>query len=357
MASQPPDSALPTVLLVEDDDLLAEVLIALLAPSAAVTWAASAEQALELLPTVDWDLLISDIELPGMNGLELVRVAREKCPHISALMLSGHADFEHAVAAIRAGADDYLPKPVDRRALATKTDELIALAASRKAAARAVVLAIGAHPDDVEIGVGGILLRHAHAGDRINVLTLTGGEAGGEPGLRAREAERAAELMGARLFHSDLQDTSLSVSDGGLTIGRISAVVDEVAPTIIYTHTLLDVHQDHRQVHQATLVAARGVPRIFCYQAPSTTVEYHPSRFVAIDDFIDRKLEVIRAYGSQATTRGYLDEELTRATARYWGRFTRGRYVEPLEVARDSDVQGTVHVQRKASNEETLHVD
>jgi LmbE family N-acetylglucosaminyl deacetylase len=345
---------LPTVLLVEDDDLLAEVLKGLLAPHAQVTWAASAEGALELLPTCDWDLLISDIELPGMDGLALVRIARDRHPQISALMLSGHADFDHAVAAIRAGADDYLPKPVDRKALITKTNELTELARTRKAAARSVVLAIGAHPDDVEIGVGGILLGHTSRGDNVNVLTLTGGEAGGEPGLRAREAEEAAGLMGARLFHADLEDTSLSVSDGGVTIGAISSVIAEISPTVIYTHTLLDVHQDHRNVHRATLVAARGVPRVFCYQAPSTTVEFQPTRFVAIDDFMDRKLEVIRAYGSQATTRGYLDEELTRATARYWARFTRGRYVEPLEVERDSDVQGSVHIQPDET-EEILH--
>ncbi len=218
------------------------------------------------------------------------------------------------------------------------------------------ILAIGAHPDDVEIGVGGILLRHRAAGDSVNILTLTGGEAGGEPGVRGREAEHAAELLGARLFHTDLEDTSLSVSDGGVMIGAISDVIREVEPTVIYTHTLLDVHQDHRNVHRGTLVAARGVPRIFCYQAPSTTVEFQPTRFMAIDDFIDRKLEVIRAYASQATTRGYLDEELTRATARYWARFTRGRYVEPLEVVRDSDVQGSVHVQPPAT-EEPLDVD
>lgn len=346
---------LPTLLLIEDDDLLAELLTAMLAPYATVTWAASAEAALDLLPTSDWDLLISDIELPGMNGLEFVRIAREQYPQASALMLPGHADFEHAVAAIRAGADDYLPKPVDRKALIAKVKELTALAQSRKAEARAIVLAIGAHPDDVEIGVGGILLRHAAAGDSVNVLTLTGGEAGGEPGLRANEAKRAAELMGARLIHTDLHD--MSVSDGGVTIGEIGKVIDEVSPTVIYTHTLLDVHQDHRNVHLATLVAARGVPRVFCYQAPSTTVEFQPTRFVAIDDFIDRKLEVIRAYGSQATTRGYLDEELTRATARYWARFTRGRYVEPLEVVRYSDMQGTVHVQPEETTEEILHAE
>ena len=58
---------------------------------------------------------------------------------------------------------------------------------------------------------------------------------------------------------------------------------------------------------------------------------------MAIDEFLERKIEVIQAYASQVKIRGYLDEELLRATARYWSRFSQARYVEPLEVVRDSD--------------------
>ena len=141
--------------------------------------------------------------------------------------------------------------------------------------------------------------------------------------------------MSARLIHASLADTS--VSEGGATIGTILEVIDEIKPTTVYTHTNRDVHQDHRNAHSATLVAARGISRVFCYQAPSTTVEFKPTRFVAIDEFLERKIEVIQAYSSQVKIRAYLDEELLRATARYWSRFSQARYVEPLEVVRDSD--------------------
>ena len=128
----------------------------------------------------------------------------------------------------------------------------------------------------------------------MTVLTLSGGEQGGVAAERALESQRAADLMGARLVHADLADTS--VSEGGATIATIKAVIDEIHPTTVYTHTSKDVHQDHRNVHSATLVAARGIPRIYCYQAPSTTVDFKPTRFVAIDEYLERKLEVIRAY-------------------------------------------------------------
>jgi hypothetical protein len=48
---------------------------------------------------------------------------------------------------------------------------------------------------------------------------------------------------------------------------------------------------------------------------------------------------VIHAYGSQVKVRRYLEEDLLRATARYWSRFSQARYVEPLEVVRESDVR------------------
>jgi LmbE family N-acetylglucosaminyl deacetylase len=229
-----------------------------------------------------------------------------------------------------------MAKPVDPVELLAKARELIQLTRERRAKNAQVVLAVGAHPDDVEIGVGGILARHVAGGHEVTILTLSGGEQGGVAAERADESIRAAEILGCRLVHTDLVDTS--VSESGETISTIKQVIDEIQPQTVYTHTARDVHQDHRNVHSATLVAARGTPRVYCYQAPSTTVEFHPTRYVAIDDFLERKLAAIAAFGSQTAVRAYLDPELLRATARYWARFTTARYVEPLEVIRESDI-------------------
>jgi LmbE family N-acetylglucosaminyl deacetylase len=329
------DAGPTRILVVEDDEVGATLLVDLLGMIGDVHWATSAEQAFEVLGRHEWDLLVSDIDLPGIDGLELVHLVKRQRPGLAILILSGHSSFDHAVAAMRAGADDYLTKPFDPPGLLEKARALVELTRARHAADSEVVLAVGAHPDDVEIGVGGILLRHAAQGHRVTVLTLTGGEAGGQAAERAAESRHAAELLSARLIHAALADTS--VSEGGATIGTILDVIDEVRPTTVYTHTPHDVHQDHRNAHSATLVAARTISRVFCYQAPSTTVEFKPTRFVAIDEFLDAKLEVIQAYKSQVTIRGYLDDELLRATARYWSRFSQARYVEPLEVVRDSD--------------------
>jgi LmbE family N-acetylglucosaminyl deacetylase/ActR/RegA family two-component response regulator len=325
------------ILLVEDDEVVATFLVDLLGRLGEVHWTTDAEQATSVVGSRDWDLIISDIDLPGMNGLDFVRTVRATQRLTATLILSGHSSFDHAVAALRAGADDYLTKPIEPAALIEKARALIGLTRERRAKGQEIVLAVGAHPDDVEIGVGGILLRHAAHGHEVTILTLTGGEAGGVVEDRAAESQRAADLMSARLVHAELEDTS--VSEGGHTIATIRGVIEEIRPTTVYTHTIRDVHQDHRNAHSATLVAARAISKVFCYQAPSSTVEFHPTRFVAIDEYLQRKIEVIQAYTSQVKIRSYLDEELLRSTARYWARFAQSRYVEPLEVVRDSETR------------------
>jgi LmbE family N-acetylglucosaminyl deacetylase len=324
------------ILLVEDDEILAGVVQELLGELGTVDWTAEAEDAIERVGTHRYDLVVSDIQLPGMNGIDFVRTLTERQPELATLILSAAASFDSAVQALRAGADDYMAKPVDPVELLAKARELIQLTRERRAKSAQVVLAVGAHPDDVEMGVGGILARHVAEGHEVTILTLSGGEQGGVAAERADESIRAAEILGCRLVHTDLVDTS--VSEGGETIATIKQVIDEIQPQTVYTHTARDVHQDHRNVHSATLVAARGIPRVYCYQAPSTTVEFHPTRYVAIDDFLERKMAAIAAFGSQTAVRAYLDPELLRATARYWARFTTARYVEPLEVIRESDI-------------------
>ena len=160
-------------------------------------------------------------------------------------------------------------------------------------------------------------LRHRVRGDDVSVLTLSGGEQGGTAAERVEEARRAAEILGARLFLGSLQDTA--ISEGLQTIALIEATIREVQPTVIYTHTLQDGHQDHRSVHRATVVASRGTPSIYCYQAPSSGIDFRPTKFLEIGEFMDRKLAAIAAYQSQIVKRPYLRESLLRATAEYLG--------------------------------------
>ena len=116
-------SGAPRILLVEDDGLLAEVVAGLLEPLGGVRWADNAEEALRLLPSSTWELVVADIELPGMNGIEMIERLKRDYPHTSTLIVSGRASFDYAIEAIRAGADDYMTKPLEPEALVAKARE------------------------------------------------------------------------------------------------------------------------------------------------------------------------------------------------------------------------------------------
>lgn len=292
-------------------------------------------EALTAMATDDCDLLLSDVRLPDMSGLELLeRVGRQR-PDLPVVLMTAFATVDDTIVALRHGAADYLLKPLTVRSLADAVDGV--LAAKRSAQER--ILAIGAHPDDVEIGVGGTLAGHARRGDHVTILTLSGGESGGAPSIRRNEAQRAAELLGAELVLGSLPDTR--IADHGPTVELIEQVLKSVAPTTVYTHSRNDVHQDHRAAHRATLIASRGVSRVLCYQSPSATVEFAPNRFVTVDGELEQKLLAIGAYRSQTEKCDYLADDLLRATTRYWGRFGAGLHAEPLEVVRERIEQDT----------------
>lgn len=282
------------------------------------------------------DVVVTDVEMPGMTGIELLTELRAEHPELPVIVMTAHVSVDYAVGALRAQADEFLTKPVSSAELAATVTRLAEQGrASREAARpREFVLAIGAHPDDVELGVGGILAAHRAAGDEIVILTLSRGAKGGEADDRQHEALASSELLGARLFLEDLVDTE--IANTGPTVAIIERVVREVMPTIVYVHSAHDRHQDHRAVHEATLVATRSVDTVACYQSPSSTVDFRPTRFVTIDGFTDAKLELLACFRSQAGIRDYLDPDFVLATARYWSRYGGGTSCEPLEVIRET---------------------
>ncbi len=327
----------PRVLVVDDDPDVALLVRTILERRAGCTVDVAADglRAVEQAAAVRPDVVVTDIEMPGLNGIELLTELRRSIPGVPVIVMTAHVSVEYAVSALRAQADEFLTKPLDNAKLIETVQRLATEGRDRqRGRAAETVLAIGAHPDDVEIGAGGILAAHAEAGDRITILTMSRGARGGDADSRQHESLAAAELLGARLFLQDLVDTE--IPNSGTTVRLIEEVVREVAPTIVYTHSGHDRHQDHRAVSEATVVATRRVPTVACYQSPSATIDYRPTRFVRIERFLERKLELLRCFDSQTSSRDYLSPEFVTATARYWTRFGGGTAVEPLEVVRES---------------------
>ena len=328
------------ILVVDDDRVTGRFLTQLLGDRGGFDVACTTDpaSALQRASTETWDLVLTDVEMPGMSGLELLQALRRAAPDLPVVVFTGHATLDYAVSALRDHADEFLQKSMPKDLLLSTVSAVVAKGRAARLAARQAVLAIGAHPDDVEIGAAGALLVHRSMGHEVSILTLSRGARGGSQATRVGESELAARALDAALFLDDLKDTQ--ISEGDPTIGAISRVVESVRPTVIYTHSSHDVHQDHRNTHRAAMVAARRVNRVYCFQSPSATVDFRPTRFVSIDDQIEGKLQAIQAFASQVEIRRYLEPDLIESTARYWSRFGDGRYAEAFEVIREAATEG-----------------
>jgi two-component system, NtrC family, response regulator HydG len=327
--------ALGRIMVVDDDMVTARFMTQVLGKRGGfeVRHAPDAVSALAMARSQSWDLVITDVEMPGMSGLELLRALREISPDLPVAVVTGHASVDYVAEAIRGDADEFLKKPVHPDELITTATMLVNKGRARRRTARDSVLAVGAHPDDAEIGAGGTLLGHTRLGDAVAILTLSHGARGGGQSTGAGQSRRAAGIIGAALYLGELEDGH--IGEGADTIAAVARVIAQVHPTIIYTHSLHDVHTDHRNAHRAVMAAAVEVTRVYCFQSPSATVDFRPGRFVAIDSDLDRKIVAIGAFTALTPARGYLDEDMIRATARYWSRFGDSSHAEAFEVIRE----------------------
>lgn len=88
-----------------------------------VTTATSGEQAVDLTDQQDFDAILLDITMPGMDGIETLKQIKEKHPEAEIIMLTGHGSIESTVEAMKHGAEDYLEKPVKMPELLAKIKE------------------------------------------------------------------------------------------------------------------------------------------------------------------------------------------------------------------------------------------
>ena len=99
------------ILVVDDDEVIRETLEELLSASHSCQTADTAEEALAKLEAQCFDVVLTDISMPGLNGMELLKRVVEKYPGTPVIIISGHSDEDHAQGLIKLGAFDFLLKP------------------------------------------------------------------------------------------------------------------------------------------------------------------------------------------------------------------------------------------------------
>jgi LmbE family N-acetylglucosaminyl deacetylase len=191
------------------------------------------------------------------------------------------------------------------------------------------ILAIGAHPDDIEFGCGGTLIKYAGQGHEVFLLVMTDGSAGGDKAIRRQEQEDSVQTLCARnLFWGNYPDTAIPL-DRAL-IQRIEQVIREVEPDFIFVHYFDDTHQDHRHLATSTITATRYTRNVLFYEGP-TTQNFSPSVFVDVDAVLEEKIATLRAHASQmekTNIEGLTILDIARSSAHFRGIQGRVRNAE-----------------------------
>ncbi len=164
------------------------------------------------------------------------------------------------------------------------------------------ILAVGAHPDDIELGCGGTICGASAAGKRVIAVFLTKGEKSGDPKNRERESTRALSILGTKeVIFGDFPDTEIPGSHKGVEF--LENFFELYKPDTVLTHTFHDTHQDHRQVASLCLSAFRNVSRLLSYETPRATGDFSPNYFVDISGFVQTKWDALNCHVSQKTKR------------------------------------------------------
>ncbi len=236
------------------------------------------------------------------------------------------------------------------------------------------VLAIFAHPDDMELNVGGTLLKLKSIGYKTGVLDLTRGEMGtrGTPVGRAIEADEAAQILQIDVRENlELADGHVAVTDESKT--NLVRTLRRLQPKIILTHQLDDPHPDHHHIAQLVRESARlasmrkydgdfGLERIPVPIVAHTIFSQRlvPSFIVDISEFLEQKMSAIRAHKSQffnpnsdepetrLTNAKFLDEMANRS--RYFGSLIGVEAGEPFFVREMLNVEDPIALLTRPMN-------
>jgi LmbE family N-acetylglucosaminyl deacetylase len=188
-------------------------------------------------------------------------------------------------------------------------------------------VAFGAHPDDVEVGAGGLVAKLAAAGARVTIVVAS---IPNRHAVRKAEAIAAARQLGAALVLPP-GDGETRVEDGPMhaLVGRFERELDAIAPELVIVHGAHDAHWDHTMVHRAVLAAVR---RARCdIRLPAGAAPPPATCVVDISSSIERKLAAIAEHASQFPP-GFA--EARRDLARTLGRTHGVEFAETYEVLR-----------------------
>lgn len=218
------------------------------------------------------------------------------------------------------------------------------------------ILAIGIHPDDVELSCAGTILKHIAAGKKVGILDLTLGELGtrGSAEIRTKEAKQAAKVLGVE-FREQLNMKDGRFANDDKHQIQIIEKLRQYQPEIVLCNAVSDRHPDHGRAAKLVSEACfySGLAKIDTKQnawRPKAVYHYiqdnfiHPDFVIDITDVMDKKMEAIMCFSSQFYDPNSKEPETPisspdfleniRSKSSIWGRAIGVKYAEGFTAER-----------------------
>lgn len=163
------------------------------------------------------------------------------------------------------------------------------------------ILAIGAHPDDIEIGCGGSLLKFKKMGSKIIYSVMTNGENwnGKNEKIRLLEQHDVCKEMNIDKIHwMGMEDGNVRVDTN--VIDKLESIIINEKIDIVFSIYKNDTHQDHVELYKIVNSATRFCPNVFYYEGLSSK-SFQPNIFIDISEYIEAKKNIINKFESQVS--------------------------------------------------------
>ncbi len=198
-----------------------------------------------------------------------------------------------------------------------------------------MILVIGAHPDDAEVGMGGTIIRYSKKGVPVKIIILT--IPSDNKNTRIKECEKSAKVLGAQFEFLDVPPNELDFDRKHVSL--LGKVISKNNPKIVFTHWIGDSHQDHINTAKCTIAACRkNESSLYMYEemipGGITPFAFNAQMFVDISPFIEKKLQAIMEHKTQADVYGKSWLDSIKSRANYRGFQTGVRQAEAFEVIR-----------------------
>ena len=294
-------------------------------PGFAVTHAQDGDSALKLIASKPWDLLVTDLNLPGADGFALIKAFRAKFRRTPILVTTGYTQPEYEEQSLRTGADQVLIKPLNHEEFVSRVQAMAAKGQAQEDDEPSVVLVIEGRLGDAEMGCGGTLMAEVAKGHTVIVIPICREEGDATP-EELKAAAISSTILGVQLR---VDRTLFGDADGQRDL--IERTLNELRPSTVFMPAPDDRDPSRREAARVAKSSTVEVETVLAYETATTGLDFTPTRFTDIRAEMVLKLEALAAYQAVGAARIDLRPRMAQAYARYWGRFQDFGEVEAFE--------------------------